>query len=194
MNFPTGVCNNNVLDVRIERNTVRHVTGDGIGLAAGIGSPNGRAGAVADHNQLTAVVMRNTVEGNTANGIVMGAGDPGLVNANTTEIRVAHNTVCHNVITDIAGAGGGASSIQFPMPNAETGNVLTGEISKNTATTVTVQDGAPGNTADVTQCKKIHVREDLFTRNGKALRARRLPGAAASNGQRLGYEQSSPGA
>lgn len=32
-----------------------------------------------------------------------------------------------------------------------TGNVLAGEIAKNTATTVTVQDGTVGNTAMVTQ-------------------------------------------
>jgi hypothetical protein len=31
------------------------------------------------------------------------------------------------------------------------GNVLTGEIFQNTATTVVVQDGTPGNTATVTQ-------------------------------------------
>jgi hypothetical protein len=157
VNFPTGVSNNNVLDVRIERNTVNQTTGDGIAVGGGIGSPDGRAGAVADGNQISAVVVRNTVEGNTVNGIALIVGGVGLASANTAEVRVAHNTVCHNTETDIFGEGGGTSGTQFPAPNAGTGNVLTGEIIKNTATTVEVQDGAqngtPENTADVTQFK-----------------------------------------
>jgi hypothetical protein len=41
VNFPTGVSNQNVLDVRIEQNTVRSQTGAGMLVAGGVGSPNG---------------------------------------------------------------------------------------------------------------------------------------------------------
>ena len=40
----TGTSNNNVLDVRIEQNTVRNQTGAGMYIAAGEGSPDGRPG------------------------------------------------------------------------------------------------------------------------------------------------------
>jgi hypothetical protein len=149
--FPTGVSNHNTLEVRIEWNTVKQTTGDGIGIGGGIGSPDERAGAVADNNQISAVVVRNTIEGNTVNGIAFNAGGPGLASANTAEVRVAHNTICHNAEGDIRGEGGSTSGTQFSAPNAGTGNVLTGEIVKNTATTVTVADGTAGNTATVTQ-------------------------------------------
>jgi hypothetical protein len=39
--FPTGTSVNNVLDVRIERNTVKSQTGVGIFVAGGVGSPDG---------------------------------------------------------------------------------------------------------------------------------------------------------
>ena len=95
--------------------------------------------------------MHNTVEGNTVRGIELLAGDVGLASANTTEVRVVHNTVCDNS-TDIIGEGGySGGNILFPVPNMGTGNVLEGESFKNTATTVVVADGALGNTASVTQ-------------------------------------------
>jgi hypothetical protein len=80
------------------------------------------------------------------------AGSSGLASANTLEVRVAHNTVCYNINSDILGEGGFSGDALFPA-NTGTGNVLTGEIAKNTATTVTVADGTPGNTADVAQFK-----------------------------------------
>ncbi len=151
VNFPTGASNNNVLDVRIEWNTVvQSQPGDGIYIAAGEGSPDGRPGAVADGNHTRAIVEHNTVEDNTAKGIELDAGSSGLANSNTLSIRVAHNAVCHNTGTAILGEGGFSGDALFPA-NTGTGNVLTGEIFENTATTVTVQDGVPGNTADVTQ-------------------------------------------
>ena len=77
-----------------------------------------------------------------------------MARANTLSVRVAHNTVCRNTDTAILGEGGFSGNILFP-PNTGTGNVLTGEISKNTATTVTVANGTPGNTADVTQLNNV---------------------------------------
>jgi hypothetical protein len=62
----------------IAQNTVKGQTGGGIGIAGGAGSPNGRAGAVADNNQTTAVVVQNTVEGSTDRGIEVSAGGFGL--------------------------------------------------------------------------------------------------------------------
>jgi hypothetical protein len=41
------------------------------------------------------------------------------------------------------------------LPNQGTRKVLDGDISKNTATEVTVADGTPGNTATVTQFNNI---------------------------------------
>lgn len=150
VNFPTGTSNHNVLDVRIERNMVRSQAGNGVGVVGGIGSPDGRAGAVADGNQIRAIVRKNMVEGSTVNGLALAAGDAGLASANVLEIWVVHNTICNNEGIDIFGEGGTPGNILFP-PNTGTGNVLTGEIFKNTATTVTVADGVPGNTANVTQ-------------------------------------------
>ena len=150
--FPTGTSNNNVLDLRIVQNTVKSQAGVGIGVSAGVGSGDGRAGAVADNNHTTAIVMRNTVEG-SPRGIELAAGGPGLASSNTTEVWVAHNTVCNNAGTDIVGEGGFSGNILFPEPNLGIGNVLTGQIFQNTATTVVVADGTPGNTANVTQFK-----------------------------------------
>ena len=96
--------------------------------------------------------MDNTVEDNTAKGIEADAGTTGLANANTVSLQLAHNTVCNNTGTAILGEGGFSGNALFP-PNMGSGNVLTGQIVQNTATTVVVQDGTPGNTATVTQSK-----------------------------------------
>jgi len=148
---PTGTSNNNVLNVRIEQNTVRNQTGEGMYIAAGEGSPDGRPGRVADNNQMRAIVVHNTVENNPAKGIEVDAGSTGEASANTLEVRVVHNTVCHNTDSAILGEGGAGDAL-FPA-NTGTGNVLTGEIFQNTATTVTIANGTPGNTATVTQFK-----------------------------------------
>jgi hypothetical protein len=76
-----------------------------------------------------------------------------LANANTFAVQVAHNTICHNTGIDILAEGGFVGNVLFPVPNVGSGNVLTGEIVHNTATTVTVVNGTPGNTAAVTQFK-----------------------------------------
>jgi hypothetical protein len=141
-----------VLDVRIEQNAVKEQAGGGITVYGGLGSPDGRAGAVADNNQVSAIVKHNTVEGNATRGIEFYAGGPGTANSNPVEVGVAHNTVCNNG-TDITGEGGFTGNILLPTPNMGTGNVLTGAIFQNTATAVVIQDGVPGNTADVTQFK-----------------------------------------
>jgi hypothetical protein len=150
-NFETGASNQNVLDVRIERNTVASQGGVGIGVSGGAG---GQPGAVADGNQTRAIVLHNTVEDNTLRGIELIAGDVGLASANTTEVRVVHNTVCDNG-TDIIGEGGFSGNILFTVPNTGTGNVLEGEITKNTATTVMVEDGVTDNSAEVMQSKNV---------------------------------------
>jgi hypothetical protein len=148
----TGTSNNNVLDVGIVQNTVRSQTGTGICVAGAGGGQGGQAGAIADNNQVTAIVRHNVVEDSTAEGIYLAAGADGLASGNTLDVRVAHNTVCNNG-AGIVGEGGASAHPPLP-PNLGTGNVLTGEISKNTATVVVqdgVQNGMPENTADVTQ-------------------------------------------
>jgi hypothetical protein len=146
--FP-GASNNNVLDIWIERNTVRdHLEGTGILVDGGAGEPS------VDGNQTKAIVKHNVVEGNAVRGISLLAGGPGMASENTVDVRVAHNTVCNNG-TDIFGEGGFSGSVLEPTPNMGTGNELTGEIFQNTARTVTVQDGIPGNTADVMQFKNV---------------------------------------
>jgi hypothetical protein len=150
VNLLTGASNNNVLEVRIERNTLRNQTGERMYIAAGEGSPDGRPDAVANGNHTRAVVTDNTVENNTAKGIEADAGSSGLANANTLSVRVAHNTACNNTGTAILVEGGFSGDASFPA-NTGSGNVLTGEIFQNAATTVVVQDGTPGNTASVTQ-------------------------------------------
>jgi len=73
----------------------------------------------------------------------------GLASANTAAVWVAHNTICNNTGIDIRAEGGFTGNVFLPVPNMGTGNVLAGQISKNTTTTVTVADGTPGNTATV---------------------------------------------
>ena len=150
-NSSNGTSNNNVLDVRIEQNTVRNQTGEGMYIAAGEGSPDGRPGGIADSNQMQVIVEHNTVENNPAKGIEVDAGSTGEASGNALEVRVAHNTVCHNTDIAIRGEGGFSGDALFPA-NTGARNVLTGKIFQNTATVV-VQDGTSGNTADVRQFK-----------------------------------------
>ncbi|HXG18124.1 MAG TPA: hypothetical protein VNN62_03500 [Methylomirabilota bacterium] len=149
-----GISNQNVLDTQIERNTVRNQTGQG--FFGGGGDING----VANGNQTTARVIHNVVEGNLYRGIELATGDLGQASANTLDVRVAYNTICHT--TDTTGAAGiyifgesgySGGNILFLVPNQGTGNVLTGEIFQHTDTTAPVQNGTPGNIAIVTQSK-----------------------------------------
>ncbi|MGE0826380.1 MAG: hypothetical protein AB7G75_26735 [Candidatus Binatia bacterium] len=152
VNFPTGTSNNNVLDVRIERNVVRNLSGEGMYIAAGEGSPDGRPGGIADGNYARVIVEQNTVENNPAKGIEVDAGSSGYTSTNTFEVHVTHNIVCHNTDTAIVGEGGFSGDALFPA-NTGTENVLIGKIFQNIAMTVMIQDGTLGNTADVTQVK-----------------------------------------
>jgi len=62
IDFPTGTSNHNVLDVRIERNTVKkdQTAGGQFGLGAWV-ARMGEPEQFADNNQTTATVMHNTV-------------------------------------------------------------------------------------------------------------------------------------
>src|SRR5262249_14996424 len=108
---------------------------------------------VADHNQTMAVVKDNMV-GSTFRGLELYAGGAGRGSADTTEVQVGHNTGCKNTDADIIGEGG-FPGVPGCSPKLGTGHGLTGEIFQNTATTVTVADGTPGNTATVTQFNNI---------------------------------------
>ena len=69
-----------------------------------------------------------------------------MANANTLQVQAVHNIVCGDG-PDIVGEGGFSGNV----PNQGSGNVLSGKISKNTATEVVVANGTLGNTATVTQ-------------------------------------------
>ncbi len=150
-NFPAGTSSNSEMEARIERNTIKNQNGVGIQIFAGIGNLFGSPGGVADHNHVSALIRQNVVEDSAVRGIELVAGGPGVANANTLEVQVKHNTVCDNTGTDILGEGGFTGNVLLPAPNQGGGNELEGAISKNTATTVTVADGTPGNTTSVTQ-------------------------------------------
>jgi hypothetical protein len=139
-----------MVDVRIERNTLKNHE-DGINIFGGTGSTDGPSEAVADNNQVNALVQHNVVEGSTSGGIELAAGGSGLASENTLQVRVTHNTVCVDG-TDVLGEGGLSD---IALPNQGMGNVLDGDISKNTATEVTVADGTSGNTATVTQFNNV---------------------------------------
>jgi len=139
-----GLSANNEVDVRLERNTVRSLDGTGINLFGAVGSFDELSDAVAHHNHVRALIRQNVVEDNADGGINLLAGGPGRANDNTLEVLVERNTVCHNTVTDILGEGG-------TDDNTGSGNLLAGLIFQNTATTVKVVNGTPGNTAIVAQ-------------------------------------------
>ena len=146
--FKTGLSEHNELNVRIEHNAVKSQTGVGILVAGGIGSPDGREDAVANNNQNNAIVTHNVVEGGTGLGMSLVAGAAGLSSLNILDVQAAHNTICGNGIDLIFGRGGfSPGNIFFEG----TGNVLEGRIFQNTVEAVDVADGAPGNTAMVTE-------------------------------------------
>jgi hypothetical protein len=104
------------------------------------------------------VVTDNTVTGTSGEGILLEAGGPGKANDNDVDVTVRKNTVCGSTTpnADIHAIGGFLGIPSVPLPNQGTGNVLEGEISKNTAKLpVVVENGVAGNTAQVTQSKNV---------------------------------------
>lgn len=154
--LPGGDSSRNSLTARIERNTVRSALPFlyGIWVAGGIGSFDGALNKVANENEVNAVVTENTVTGTTflLEGIHLEAGGSGVANNNTVGVRVRKNTVCGSAAADIH-AQGGLLGNPFLVDNNGDGNDLEGEIAKNTATTIAVEDGVPGNSARATQSK-----------------------------------------
>ena len=108
------------------------------------------------------------------------------------DVRVAHNTVCNNPGTDILAEGGFTGNILFPVPNAGTGNMLTGEIFQNTATTVTVDgwDAGEYGHGDAAQQRSVPIERFSIERvlSWERGRPARLPSQTASlwrRGKRL---------
>jgi hypothetical protein len=87
-------------------------------------------------------------------GIHLEAGGSGEANANAVDVRVSKNTVCGSTDADIRALGGLLDNPFLP-DNTGTGNELTGKLFHNTAKTVTVADGTPENTANVTQFQNV---------------------------------------
>jgi hypothetical protein len=151
---PSGDSSGNNLDARIERNTVKNAFLFGIRVSGGIGSVDGAPDKVANDSEVNAVVTDNTVTGTTGEGMHLDAGGSGEANDNDVEVTVRKNTVCGSTAADIHAIGGLLGN-PFLIDNTGTGNALEGEISENTASTVVVEDGVAGNTADVTQSKNV---------------------------------------
>ncbi len=146
--LPSGDSSGNSLDARIVHNTVKNALGFGIFGYGGVGSFDGTAGKTANNNELDIVMSNNTITGTIGEGIHLEAGSTGLASNNEVEIRVRKNTVCGSAAADIDALGGAPS-------NQGTGNKVEGEIRKNTATTVVVDNGVAGNVAQVAQSKNV---------------------------------------
>ncbi len=147
---PSGDSSGNTLDARIERNTVQNAFPFGLWVYGGLGGVDGALDKVANDNKVTALVTDNTVTGTSSEGMQLTAGSFGEANDNDVDVTVRKNTVCGSTAADIHAIGGLLGNPFLP-DNTGTGNVLEGKIFQNTATTVTLQDGVPGNLADVTQ-------------------------------------------
>jgi len=137
----SGASVHNVVDVRIEQNTLKNHS---VGVSIFGGSES-----VANNNQVAAKVQHNVVEDSMVTGVELAAGGSGVANENTLDVGVTHNTVCGDS-PDIIAEGGFSGSVVIPAPNQGAGNVLNGKISQNTAAVI-VADGTPGNTAIVEQ-------------------------------------------
>jgi hypothetical protein len=149
--FPSGDSAGNSLDARIERNTVTNALLAGIWVNGGFGSLDGAAEKVVTDNDVDAVVADNTVTGTVGDGLLLTAGGPGVANTNGVEITVKKNTVCGSAAADIHAIGGFLGIPSVLPPNQGTGNEVEGKVTKNTATTIVVENGVAGNTASVTQ-------------------------------------------
>jgi hypothetical protein len=147
---PSGESSGNRLDARIERNTVQNAFLFGLWINGGIGGFDGALDKVANNNEVKAVVKDNTVIGTTGEGVHLEAGGSGAANDNDLDVTVRKNTVCGSTNADIHAIGGLLGNPFLP-DNTGAGNVLEGEISKNTASTVVIEDGVAGNSATVTQ-------------------------------------------
>jgi hypothetical protein len=95
-------------------------------------------------------VKDNTVTRTTGEGMHLEAGGSGEANDNGVDVTVRKNTVCGSTNADIHAIGGLLGSPFGLLDNSGSGNVLEGEISKNTATTVVIEDGVAGNSAAIT--------------------------------------------
>lgn len=151
--LPGGNSANNILDARIERNTVKNAALFGIWVFGGLGSFDGMPTKVANSNTVNAVVTDNTVTGTVGEGMLLNAGGPSVANTNEVEVTVKKNTVCGSAGVDIHAIGGFLGIPFLFPPNQGTGNTVEGKITKNTATTIVVENGVAGNSATVTQFK-----------------------------------------
>jgi len=153
-NSLTGTSNNNTLDLEVTGNTVQDHALQGILVEGGVGSFDGRAGAIANDNYITATVNNNIVEDADLFGIgVFGAG-PGLANSNLVHAELVNNQACTSGETDIQVFGGFPGDATSP-PNAGSNNVADVQATKNTATTVAADNGVAGNFAVFTQSRNV---------------------------------------
>jgi hypothetical protein len=146
----TGTSANNVLNATIAQNIVRRHTGSGISIQGGLASVNGRVGSVADTNQMTVTVTENTVDTSDNIGIFVAGGSVGEANTNTVNLQIENNTVCSNGARDIQIEGGFIGNQVFP-PNTGAGNQVSGALTNNIVSFVSVENGVNGNMASISQ-------------------------------------------
>jgi selenophosphate synthase len=123
-------------------------------VTGGLGSFDGRAGALADNNQVTAKVNNNIVDASDASGLGIFGATFGLANTNQVSAEVGKNQVCNSGTTDIQVYGGFPGNAFFP-PTSGVNNVAQVQTTKNTATTIAASNGVAGNFAVLTQSKNV---------------------------------------
>lgn len=139
---PTDTSAGNIVNLTVNKNTIRRSGRNGISLSGG----GSTTSTPADNNQILATVTDNTVEQSTNVGIILLGGTTGGANNNRVTAKVRRNTACNNALNDIYAVGGFLGFDSLP-PNAGTGNQATGDIQDNIATNILVENGIAGNTA-----------------------------------------------
>jgi hypothetical protein len=158
-NNSTGTSANNTVNAKILKNIIQNNGRDNISIASGIGSADGRAGAIADNNVVSISSLKSNELRNAGRyGIALFGAGSGLANDNVVQsivrgspgqVSLTRNTSCGNTSGDIAVIGGFLGDMTFP-PTVGTGNIASAKILRNTAPSITSDNGVAGNTADVT--------------------------------------------
>jgi hypothetical protein len=143
---------NGLTDLTIAGNTV-FGNREGIRVRNGWQHPFDPNDDGASDNRLDVLIKDNIVTGTVGEGLLLSAGGSGVANTNDVEVTVKKNIVCGSAATDVHAIGGLLGIPSLLPPNQGTGNTIGGEITKNTATTVVVENGVAGNSATVTQFK-----------------------------------------
>lgn len=145
-----GVSSGNTLTATIRLNTIKRHSATGVSIQGGLASDERRTGPVADANRVNVTLAQNIVDTSDIVGMSIIAGGVGQANANIVAVQAENNVFCDSELGDVWVAGGFLGNHDFPLTTG-TNNQVTGDLTNNTMTFVTVEDGATGNTANLTQ-------------------------------------------